>query len=125
MQVQLSAGSVGKLNESSNEVQFSPNKDGIRGFIKDWVIQDEVAHQPENKKDEKEKLKEIVESINKNLIPTRTSIQFQLHDKTDTYYVQVVDAMSGEVVREIPPEKMLDLRYAIQKYFGLSIDQKI
>ena len=125
VQVQLSAGSVGKLNESSNEVQFSPNKDGIRGFIKDWVIQDEVAHQPENKKDEKEKLKEIVESINKSLIPTRTSIQFQLHDKTDTYYVQVVDAMSGEVVREIPPEKMLDLRYAIQKYFGLSIDQKI
>lgn len=138
MQVQMSVGKSGGMEDIgvSQPIQPiqspKPQSNGRRssakeleGFIKDWVIKDEAQNAVKKKEEEKEKLESIIESVNKSLLPTRTSIHFRLHDKTDAYYVQVVNASSQEVIREIPSEKMLDLRYAIQQYLGLSVDQKI
>lgn len=76
-------------------------------------------------KEEKLKVENIVEAINKFLESTHTSIQFKVHDKTNDYFVQVVNRDSGDVIREIPSEQMLDLRYAVEKYLGLLVDEKI
>lgn len=73
----------------------------------------------------KVKLENTVEALNTFLKPTSTSIQFMVHEKTSDYFVQVVNRENGEVIREIPSEEMLDLRYAFEKYLGLLIDKKI
>ena len=33
------------------------------------------------------------------------------------YYVEVVDAETDEVIREVPPRKLLDAFYTMQKFF--------
>ncbi|GAB4072945.1 hypothetical protein GCM10028778_06070 [Barrientosiimonas marina] len=57
--------------------------------------------------------------------PVRTNLEFELHDKLDEYFVKVVDQDTDDVIREIPPEKMLDKHAAMAEFMGLLVDEKI
>lgn len=73
----------------------------------------------------KEKLQEITSALNHFLQPVYTSLKFVLHEKLEEYYVQVIDDSTQEVIREIPPEKLLDMYAAMAEYLGLIVDEKI
>lgn len=73
----------------------------------------------------KEKLEGVVEELNKFLDQTHTSLKFQYHEKLQEYYVTLVDDKTKEVVREIPPKKMLDFYAAMTEFLGLIVDKKI
>ncbi len=67
----------------------------------------------------------MIEGLNDFLEPVNTSVRFVLHDKLDRYYVKVVDSVTQETVREIPPEQMLDMYAAMAEFMGLIVDEKI
>jgi len=92
----------------------------------------QVAPQPiiENQKiDEqeitKEKLQQAVETVNEFLQINHNSSKFVLHDGLERYFVQVVDTQTEEIVKEIPPKKLLDAFYEMQKLLGMIVDEKI
>ena len=73
----------------------------------------------------KGKLTEAVEAVNEFLKLEKRSAQFVLHEGLDKYYVRLVDAETEEVVKEIPPERLLDAFYEMQKLAGMIVDEKI
>jgi flagellar protein FlaG len=73
----------------------------------------------------KEKLEGVVEGLNKYLQQSQTALKFQYHEKLQEYYVTLVDEKTKEVVREIPPKKMLDFYAAMTEFLGLIVDKKI
>ncbi|MFE8701657.1 flagellar protein FlaG [Cytobacillus sp. FJAT-54145] len=73
----------------------------------------------------KEKVEEIVSSLNKFLQPTHTSLKFEFHEKLKEYYVAVVDDQTKEIVKEIPARKLLDFYAAMTEHIGLLVDKKI
>lgn len=73
----------------------------------------------------KEKLEEIVKGMNEFLQPSHTSLKFNVHEDLKEYYVQLIDDRTKEVVREIPPKKLLDMYAAMMKFVGLIVDRKI
>lgn len=75
---------------------------------------------------QKEQVTEVINSMNEFLQTANTSLKFVLHEKLNEYYVTVVDDVTQEVVKEIPPKKMLDM-YAsmIHEFLGLMVDKKI
>ncbi|MFV9510525.1 flagellar protein FlaG [Tepidibacillus sp. LV47] len=73
----------------------------------------------------KEKLAKQIESVNQFLKTAQTSIRFQLHDKLQEYYVQIIDENTKEVIKEIPPKKFLDMYANIMEQIGLIIDHRI
>lgn len=73
----------------------------------------------------KEKLQQAVETVNEFLQINHSSSKFVLHDGLERYFVQVVDAKTAEVVKEIPPKKLLDAFYEMQKLLGMIVDEKI
>ncbi|MBA2877267.1 flagellar protein FlaG [Anoxybacillus ayderensis] len=73
----------------------------------------------------KEKLEEIVKGMNEFLQPSHTSLKFNVHEDLKEYYVQLIDERTKEVVREIPPKKLLDMYAAMMKFVGLIVDRKI
>ncbi|WP_017756424.1 flagellar protein FlaG [Calidifontibacillus oryziterrae] len=73
----------------------------------------------------KEKIQNAVDSINKFLEPSYSSLKFSLHDKLGEYYVQVVDNNTKEVIREIPPKKLLDIYAAMKELLGFVVDKRI
>ncbi|RTQ94279.1 flagellar protein FlaG [Lysinibacillus telephonicus] len=72
-----------------------------------------------------EKLKQAVESLNEFLEINHNSSKFVYHEGLDRYFVQVVNKDTEEVVKEIPPKKLLDAFYEMQKLVGMIVDEKI
>lgn len=75
--------------------------------------------------DKEEELRKKVEGLNKFTEVTFTNLSFKLHEKTERYFVQVVEQGTNEVVREIPQEKFLDMVGQMMEFMGLIIDEKI
>ncbi|MCM3124125.1 MULTISPECIES: flagellar protein FlaG [unclassified Mesobacillus] len=72
-----------------------------------------------------DKVKEIVEGMNKFMDASPTALKFEFHEKLNEYYVKIIDERTKEVIREIPPKKMLDFYAAMTEFIGLMIDKKI
>lgn len=53
-----------------------------------------------------------------------TYLQFSIHKESSHIIVKIVDSQTKEVIKEIPPEKMLDILSSLSKSTGLFIDQK-
>lgn len=56
--------------------------------------------------------------------PDRT-LEFSVHKQTNAIMIKVVNKETGELIREIPPEKSLDFVAKLMKRAGLLIDHKV
>lgn len=79
----------------------------------------------ENNEVAKEKLQQAVSSMNDLLKTNHSSSKFVYHEGLDRYYVTVVDEETDRVIKEIPPKKLLDAFYEMQKLVGMIVDEKI
>ncbi|MDW4528204.1 flagellar protein FlaG [Rossellomorea marisflavi] len=72
-----------------------------------------------------DRLKMAIQGANEFLSSSNTHLKFEYHEQLNEYYVTVVDDITSEVVREIPPKKMLDMFAAMTEFVGLMVDEKI
>ncbi|WP_078392224.1 flagellar protein FlaG [Shouchella patagoniensis] len=56
---------------------------------------------------------------------TKRALAFNIHKDLDRVYVQVIDQETQEVLREVPPEKILDLIASMMKSVGLIVDHHV
>ncbi|NPV69690.1 MAG: flagellar protein FlaG [Firmicutes bacterium] len=52
-------------------------------------------------------------------------LSFCYHQESGRVYVQVISRESGEVLRQVPPEQMLDLIARVREAVGLIVDEKV
>ena len=75
-----------------------------------------------------EKVKDAVDDINKKIKQANplhhTSCSFKYHDDTNRISITVKNADTDEVIREIPPEKALDMIAKAWELAGLMVDEK-
>ena len=69
-------------------------------------------------------LEKIIEDLNKKLINAGRELHRSIHEETGQVMVKVVDTDTGKTIREIPPEKSLDILAKILEQSGLLIDKK-
>ncbi|MGM8364590.1 flagellar protein FlaG [Virgibacillus sp. W0181] len=67
----------------------------------------------------------VVDQLNGFIDPQQTNLKFEFHDELNEYYVTVVNPLTNEVIKEIPPKKMLDMYAAMANFMGILIDEKI
>lgn len=79
----------------------------------------------DNSEETKAKVQEAVKMMNEVLETNNNASKFVYHEGLDRYYVSVVDRNTEEVVKEIPPRKLLDAFYEMQKMVGMIVDEKI
>ncbi|WP_068620581.1 flagellar protein FlaG [Paenibacillus tuaregi] len=61
----------------------------------------------------------------KSLQGPETTLDISIHDKTHQILVKVLNKDTGEVIREVPPEKTLDLVAKMMELAGLMIDERV
>ncbi|RAV03102.1 flagellar biosynthesis protein FlaG [Paenibacillus sp. YN15] len=71
-----------------------------------------------------EQLIRAIERSVKALQGTQTSLKFSVHEKTNQIMVKVVNSDSGEVIREIPPEKTMDFVARLWEMAGILVDER-
>lgn len=80
---------------------------------------------PEDKAFTKEEVEKAVDSTNKILKEEHNAkYQFEIHEGTGRVMVNLVDMQTKEVLKEIPPEKILDLVANIWERLGLLVDER-
>ena len=70
-------------------------------------------------------LEDKVSRANEKLRQSGTKIQFKIHKNPNRIITQIVDSDTNEVIKEIPPEKMIEIVDSIDKTAGRNIDKKI
>ena len=54
----------------------------------------------------------------------RTRCEYSYHEKTKRVSIKVFDDETGEMIREIPPEKSLDMLQKMWEMAGILVDEK-
>lgn len=123
--------SVGKYPSSGMErktVVGNAAADGILKAVASPVQTTKELKQAELKGQKvtvgEEQLIKAIEKANKALEGIATSFEFSIHEKTKQIMVKVIEKESGKLVREIPPEKILDMVASMCEKAGLLIDEK-
>ena len=76
-------------------------------------------------KEKEAKVDKAIQSLNELLEINQKSSKFIKHEGLDKYFVRLVDSETEEVIKEIPPEKLLNAFYEMQKLLGMIVDEKI
>lgn len=69
-------------------------------------------------------LKSAVDFSNKVLFKNNTHLKFQVHKVTKDIMVKIIDDETGDVLKEIPPEKILDMVAKLWEIAGIFVDER-
>ena len=69
-----------------------------------------------------EKIRKAVEQLNKNM--SHSEAVFGFHDATNRVTIKIIDKDTKEVIKELPPEKTLDMIAKVWELAGLMVDEK-
>ena len=73
----------------------------------------------------KQKLIETTEAMNNFLGPLQTSLKFEMHEGLQEFYVSIVDDSTGNVLKEIPSKRLLDMYASMAENMALFVDKRI
>lgn len=110
-------------NSKSADYQVKPVE--VIPKIKEISQEQQNQPQPQSQAPTKENLDKVINSMNDFLKASNSHLKFQYHDGLKKYYVSIVDDITNEVVKEIPPRKLLDMYAAMTDYLGLLVDRKV
>ncbi len=95
------------------------------------VVQDSSVQQfgaerqePHQERLSLEEFESVVEGISSALEITNRGLEFTIHKETERVMVKVIDRDTQEVIKEIPPENVLDMVARIHEMIGLMIDER-
>ncbi len=78
-----------------------------------------------NQQELEDEVRESVKDVNEIVDQVKEGLSFQIHEDTEELMVQVIDVNTDEVIKELPPEEMLDLKARIHEMVGILIDEKV
>lgn len=81
------------------------------------------SFQEQTEEKQRDAIKKSIEELNKN-INKNTEAQFGYHDETNRVTIKIVDKETKEVIREVPPEKTLDMIAKVWELAGMIVDEK-
>lgn len=76
----------------------------------------------ENQAADLEAIKKAVENMNKNM--GNTEAVFGIHEGTNRVTIKLVDKETKELIKELPPEKTLDMIAKVWEMAGILVDEK-
>lgn|SRR5699024_1180073 len=117
-----------KLENALHEMPSLRHNNG-NYLMKKQSLNTQIKHQSEMtlnmEKIKPDEIASVVNKLNGFIDPLRTNLKFEFHEELNEYYVQVVNPLTNEVVKEIPPKKMLDMYAAMAEFMGILVDEKI
>ena len=69
-----------------------------------------------------DQIRKAVDDLNKKM--SNSEAIFGIHDKTNRVTIKIVDKKTKEVIKELPPEKTLDMIAKVWEMAGIMVDEK-
>lgn len=85
----------------------------------------EISFQLDNNQHISEKdVKKAIDKFNKLLEDNDTHVEYELYGKTKELTIKIINTKTKEVVKEIPPKKLIDMINKLCELAGVFVDQK-
>ncbi len=91
--------------------KLAPNGNGTHSDTSEYPITEKVVA-------------DAVGRINKAIEGSSRRFVYSVHDKTNEIMIKVIDETTKEVIREIPPKKILDMVANMLEMAGLLVDER-
>lgn len=65
-----------------------------------------------------------IEQANKKLVGSNKEMRLSVHEETKKINIKIIDKETEEVIKEYPPEKLLDIFAKMIELSGLIVDEK-
>ena len=70
-----------------------------------------------------EQIKKAVEKLNKSMMSHSEAV-FGIHEATNRVTIKIIDKDTKKVIKELPPEKTLDMIAKVWELAGILVDEK-
>ncbi len=107
--------------EKNTRTNKEITENNVEQAIKQPIVISEDAN--EKYQEDQDKIKKAIESLNKNL--RNTECKFGVHDETNRVVIRIVDKETKEVIKELPPEKTLEMISKVWELAGIMVDEKL
>jgi len=73
----------------------------------------------------REQVEKAAEKLNRLMGIIDKRLEFSVHEKSHRVMVKIVDQVTGEVLDEIPPKRVLDMMNSFSQMVGLMVDKRV
>ena len=111
--------------KSENSPVIMARPDGKNDFVESDYKDSQNNYDQQGKEQQsisKEQMKQAVDKINKNV--ANSEVQFGIHEATNRITIKIIDRTTKEVIKELPPEKTLDMIAKAWELAGILVDEK-
>lgn len=129
MSTNATPGSLGMAANMSNSSSYvKTTRDLSEGNKQSPDVNTSViaagASIPQIAQDREQMMKDLERAIRAIQGPQKT-LEISVHDATHTIMIKVKNQETGDVIREIPSEKILDVLSSMMEHAGIVIDKKV
>lgn len=115
----LNTGSIDNSNEDIQGISLNNNLSDTDSKSS------ELGYQLNNNQDISEKdIKKAIDKFNKLLEDSDTHVEYELYGKTKELTIKIINNKTKEIVKELPPKKLIDMINKLCELAGVFIDQK-
>ncbi|SEK21537.1 flagellar protein FlaG [Carnobacterium iners] len=100
---------------------------GIESSTQSKFKEEKTQYQQEQSQEvvfSKEELQKKVDEINEYVLGFNAQFSFKVHEGTGRTFVRLIDMQTHDIIKEIPPEKMMDVVAGIWDLMGIVVDRK-
>jgi flagellar protein FlaG len=107
----------------SGEIKEEDTPTAQNVLAEDIQTQKQPSKKVERKDVNENELNRAMEELNKHFQIFNTRLSFSFNDDNDMTVIKIQDRNSGEVIKQIPPQEMLDSLSKISNIVGILIDK--
>lgn len=116
------SGSAESVNVSTAQTQAAEMVDATVKAVEASQSKGEANQGTGQEQTDSDKLKKAVEQINKKM--ANSEAVYGIHEGTNRVTIKIVDKDTKEVIKELPPEKTLDMIAKAWEMAGILVDEK-
>jgi flagellar protein FlaG len=117
--IKLQGGDDVRVEGPGKALEFNPSRDVATGQNAGERVRDDKSREALDKGSpgqvNREQLDSAAEILNRAMEVGSFGLQFRVHEDSGQVQVKVVDSETKEVIREIPPEQMLNIAAQIKE----------
>ena len=115
---------VEKPQSADTSVQEAKPVDKTTNIVENAKEKGQADSNEQNKDQQPthEQIRKAVDQLNRNL--SNSEAVFGIHEETNRVTIKIVDKSTKEVIKELPPEKTLDMIAKVWEIAGLLVDER-
>ncbi len=118
-----------KMQQTQQAQMTQPSQvRNVETMQKAQIQQDQVAaketEQMTQETKSQEQMEQLIDELNRSLSPFNTSLRFGFDNRSEDFYVSVIETKTNNIIRRFPAEQAEQLLPKMQEVNGILFDQR-